>query len=117
MIAGVQPGPVRESAFQGAPPARAPSGNPVPVPGGEPPVAASAPPLPDLSRAAEVLDRWLADSQRSLQFRRDAEAGRTVILVVDPNTGEILRQIPPRERLALARSFAAPRPPVIDLRA
>jgi hypothetical protein len=117
MFAGVQPGPVRETAHQSVPPARAASGNPVPASGGDPPVRMPAPPPPDLSRAAEVLDRYLADSQRSLQFRRDPEAGRTVIFVVDPNTGEVLRQIPARERLALARSFAVPRPPVVDLRA
>jgi hypothetical protein len=109
--------PVRETAHPSVPPARAGSGNPVPASGGDPPVRTPAPPPPDLSRAAEVLDRYLADSQRSLRFHRDPDAGRTVILVVDPNTGEVLRQIPPRERLVLARTIAAPRLPVIDLRA
>lgn len=118
MIAGVQPGPVREVAAQSAPTARPVSGNPVPVSGGRPPVQpAEAPPPPDLSRSVEVLEQYLANSQRTLQFRRDPDAGRTVILVVDPNTGEVLRQIPPKERLALAHWISPPRTSVIDLRA
>jgi uncharacterized FlaG/YvyC family protein len=65
----------------------------------------------------EVLEQYLASSARTLQFRRDPDAGRTIILVVDPNTGEVLRQIPPKERLALAHWIAPPRTTVIDVRA
>jgi FlaG protein len=118
MIAGVQPGPVREVAALRAGAASAASGKSVPASGGSPPVQPAAPPPPpDLSRSVEVLDRYLASSQRTLQFRRDPDAGRTVILVVDPNTGEVLRQIPPKERLALAHWISPPRTSVIDLRA
>ena len=116
MIAGVQPDPVRDLAPRKAAPA--PSGNSLPVRGSDPPAQpAAAPPPPDMSRSIEVLDRYLADSQRTLQFRRDADAGRTIILVVDPTTGEVLRQIPAKERLALARWIAESRPPLVDLRA
>jgi uncharacterized FlaG/YvyC family protein len=118
MMSGVMPIPQATAAPRDAAQPQARSGNPMPVAGaGQPlaPVADAAP--PDLSRSAEVLDRYLAESQRSLRFLRDPGAGRTIILVVDPGTGEVLRQIPARERLALARWIAEPRPSVIDLRA
>lgn len=118
MIGGVQPGRVQEAAPRGAAPARAVSGKALPVAGEARPVKpAAAPPPPDLSRAVEMLDRYLADSQRTLQFRRDPDASRTIILVVDPSTGEVLRQIPGKERLAIARTLAAAHAPVIDLMA
>lgn len=118
MIAGVEPRPVREVAAPRAPAAQAVPGKPLPVSGGSPPQQpAPAPPPPDLSRSVEVLEQYLANSARTLQFRRDADAGRTIILVVDPNTGEVLRQIPPKERLALAHWISPPRTSAIDLRA
>lgn len=116
MIAGLQAGPPRVDAPRPAVPAR--TGNPLPSPGADRPVAAPAAVVPpDRSRSVEVLDRYLADSQRSLKFLHDPDAGHTVILVLHPGTGEVLRQIPARERLALAQRFAQPRLPVVDLRA
>src|SRR5262245_21820983 len=117
MIAGVEPRPVREVAAPRAPPPQAVPGKSLQASGGSPPQPAAAPPPPDLSRSVEVLEQYLANSARTLQFRRDPDAGRTIILVVDPNTGEVLRQNPPKERLALAHWIAPPRTTVIDVRA
>lgn len=118
MMSGVMPIQQSIAAPREAAQPRAGSGNPLPVAGAARPLApAAAAAPPDQSRSAEVLDRFLAESQRSLRFLREPDAGRTIILVVDPGTGEILRQIPARERLAPARWIAEPRPSVIDLRA
>jgi hypothetical protein len=118
MISGLPPGAVRAAAPRSEARALPVSGNALPSPGREPPAAAPAAVAPpDRSRSIEVLDRYLAESQRSLQFLHDPEAGHTVILIVHPGTGEVLRQIPARERLALAQWIAPPGPPVIDLRA
>ncbi|MEQ8231003.1 MAG: flagellar protein FlaG [Gammaproteobacteria bacterium] len=43
--------------------------------------------------------------QRSLQFHVDEESGRTIITVIDKQTEEIIRQIPPEEVLSLAEQF------------
>lgn len=59
----------------------------------------------DLSRAIESLNRYLASSQRNLNFRVDEASGRTIITVVNPETNEVVRQIPPQELLELARTF------------
>jgi uncharacterized FlaG/YvyC family protein len=118
MIADIQPLPARESASRGVPPAQAATGKEVPSRGADQPVAAPAAVAPpDRTRSVEVLNRYLARSQRSLQFVHDPDAGQTIILVVDPASGEVLRQIPAKERVALARWIALSRPTVIDLRA
>lgn len=77
-----------------APPAN--SGNDLPRP----------PPDPvDLSRVVENLNKFMESSQRNLNFRFDEASGRTIITVVNPQTDEIVRQIPPEELLALARTM------------
>ena len=65
-----------------------------------------APPDPvDLSRVTEGLNRYLTNSQRNLNFRFDESSGRTIITVVNPETNEVVRQIPPEELLSLARTM------------
>jgi flagellar protein FlaG len=118
MISGLQPGAIRQAVSADAATARIVPGNPLPSPGGDRPVEApAAVAVPDRTRSAEVLNRYLAGAQRSLRFLHDPDARRTIILVVDPGSGEVLRQIPPEEMLAIARRIAEPRLSVIDLRA
>lgn len=57
----------------------------------------------DLERAVEHLTELLSQTQRSLRSRIDEASGRTVITVLDAETNEIVRQIPPPELLAFAR--------------
>lgn len=61
--------------------------------------------LPDLSRAVQNLNQFMESSQRSLNFRVDESSGRTVITVLNPETKEIVRQIPPEEVLMMARTL------------
>jgi flagellar protein FlaG len=79
------------------------SGTPVP-PGGNasPPQVAEA---ADLSRAVAALNRFLADSQRSFRFQVDDDSGRTIVRIVNPETGELVRQIPSEDVLAAARAL------------
>ena len=68
--------------------------------------AEPVPPVPvDISRAITNLNRFLEDSQRDFLFRLDQASGRTVITIVNPSTGEIVRQIPPEEVLNAARTL------------
>jgi flagellar protein FlaG len=78
------------------------AGNLLP-PGGETPPPAV--PAPDLSRAIAVLNRFLADSQRSFRFQVDDASGRTIVRIVNPGTGEVVRQIPSEDVLAAARAL------------
>ncbi len=41
----------------------------------------------------------------TLEFHTDAETGRVVVKIIDSATGELVRQIPMEEMLALAKSL------------
>ena len=41
----------------------------------------------------------------TLEFNTDAETGRAVVKIIDSATGELVRQIPMEEMLALAKSL------------
>lgn len=55
-----------------------------------------------IEKIAERLQSYLRSVSRSLEFRVDAETGRTVVSVRDAETGELIRQIPSEEVLRLA---------------
>lgn len=78
-----------------------PSGKPVPV------AAPAAAPAPDLSEVVETLERFNRDWSRSLSFSYDAATRRSVLIVRDATTGEVVRQVPSEEALAIARRLAA----------
>ena len=43
--------------------------------------------------------------ERSVQFERDHAAGKDVIKIVDDETGEVIRQMPPEELLSFMRNL------------
>lgn len=61
----------------------------------------------DVGRMVEQLNELARQQKRSLHFRVDDVSGRTIITVVNPETAEIVRQIPSEELLAVARSLDA----------
>jgi flagellar protein FlaG len=67
----------------------------------------------------EKLNDYLRQNSRNLQFRYDDSSGRTVITVIDAGTGDVVRQIPSEELLAMAARMrmAAQTGSLIDLRA
>lgn len=70
--------------------------------------SAAAPTTPsphDLSKQMEKLTRALQASQSSLSFSVDENTGKTIVRVVS-STGELVRQIPSEEALAIAASLA-----------
>src|SRR5688572_10888170 len=68
-----------------------PQQSPIPADTGK--MLPQAPPEPvDLSRMTENLNRFLKTTQRNLSFRVDEQSGRTIITVLNPETGEIVRQ-------------------------
>ena len=72
-----------------------------------PPEPAREPTPAQLDQAVQQLQSYLNDSQRQLQFQVDAGSGRTIVRVVNPDTGELIRQIPSDEMLTLARAIGA----------
>ena len=61
----------------------------------------------DVAEAAEKINTMFQNENRSLQFKVDEDSGRTVINVVDSNTGEQIKQIPSEELLEISRRIVA----------
>jgi flagellar protein FlaG len=55
-----------------------------------------------IRRAADRIEAYLKSVSRALEFRVDADSGRTVVSVRDAETGDLIRQIPGDEVLRLA---------------
>ena len=58
--------------------------------------------LPDSQKLQEVL----AESDISLNFRRDDETGRIIVELIDNRTGDAVRQIPSEVSLRLTEMFS-----------
>ncbi len=76
---------------------------------------------PATTNAASTLEAAVAEMQNTmertstnLRFEVDAGTGRTVIKVLDGRSGELLRQIPSEEVLALSASVARMTGVVVD---
>jgi len=67
--------------------------------------------------AAEQIEKWMKSSGRSLEFRVDSSSGHTVVSVRNPQTGELIRQIPSEETLRLAAMLGAASNTLIDVEA
>ncbi|MDJ0877691.1 MAG: flagellar protein FlaG [Halieaceae bacterium] len=53
--------------------------------------------------AAGAISSFVQNVSRELRFDVDEQSGRTVIMVMDRNTDQVIRQIPSEEVLALAK--------------
>jgi flagellar protein FlaG len=100
-----------QTAFNPAPPATA-EPRTSPPEAGRPAVAPLAEPAPpakptreELDVAVESLNRAPNVSAHNLKFRVDDQTERVVVKVVDKETGETVREIPPEEVLAIAESI------------
>lgn len=56
-----------------------------------------------ISEAVSNLNDYVQAIRRELKFSIDEDSGRTVITVVDSETKEVIRQIPPEEVLSLSQ--------------
>jgi flagellar protein FlaG len=83
-----------------------PSGNEALPGGGNLPVIEPAELAVDVERAVARLNELMSKSQRSLRFQVDEISGRTVITVLDEETKQVVRQIPPPEWLEVVRRLA-----------
>ena len=60
-----------------------------------------------LKKAADNINRAMQQSNQNLEFEfsMDIDTKKTVVRVVDKKTGELIRQIPSEETVAIARSI------------
>ncbi|WP_456415119.1 flagellar protein FlaG [Thiolapillus sp.] len=58
-----------------------------------------------VSEAVGKLNEYVQTIRRELKFSIDEKSGRTVITVLDSQTKEIIRQIPPEEVISLSRNL------------
>ena len=80
-----------------------------PVPG-TPRSAASPQPSPEatpeqLKKAVDALQRRLSTVAPELQFSVDKSSGRSIILVTDPATNQVIQQIPSETVLRIAKEI------------
>ena len=60
----------------------------------------------ELSNAIRKVSGYVQNITRELNFTVDEELGRTVVTVIDENTGDVIRQIPSEDMLELAKNLA-----------
>lgn len=58
-----------------------------------------------LSQVVGRLNDYVQTLRRDLVFRVDEETDKVVVTVVDPESGEVIRQIPSEEVMAVARAL------------
>jgi flagellar protein FlaG len=66
---------------------------------------ASQPSREVVAKAAEQLQSFVQSMGRNLSFSVDAASGYNVVRVVNPDTGELIRQLPSEELLKISRDF------------
>jgi len=57
----------------------------------------------DVKQAAEKLNEYVQVIRRDLKFSVDEDTGRTIVKVIDSRTGELIRQIPDEEVIAISK--------------
>lgn len=76
--------------------------------------AAESPSFEEVKRAAADIADYISLASRSLDIRVDRDLQRPVITVVDPDTAQVIRQIPSEEALAIAKFIRDQRDTGID---
>ena len=59
-----------------------------------------------ISSAVDNLNQCVQNIRRELEFSIDENSGRTVIKVLDAETKEVIRQIPPEEVVSLSQNLS-----------
>lgn len=70
-----------------------------------PPVAGGMP-AAEVQQVVSQLSNYVQSLRRDLQFTVDERNGKSVVRVVDSETGETIRQIPSEEILAISRALS-----------
>ncbi|HEY0490377.1 MAG TPA: flagellar protein FlaG [Telluria sp.] len=88
-----------------AQPARAPAAAAPAAKTSEVQAKAEAPGKEELSKALDSINKTLQDRAPGLEFSVDRESDRTIVKVVDMETKEVIRQMPSREAMEIAKAL------------
>jgi flagellar protein FlaG len=66
---------------------------------------AHQPSAPELQSFVDNINKALKQADKNLQFSIDEASNRTVIKVVDTQTGDVIREIPSKEALAISQAI------------
>lgn len=69
-----------------------------------------------VEQAVSQVNEFVQNLNRDLQFTVDEDSGRTVIKVLDTETKEVIRQIPPEELLRIAHHLVDAKDPSLLLK-
>ena len=64
--------------------------------------ATEAPAAERVTDATRKVEELFQTVRRNLSFRQDAESGRTIVSVIDADSGELVRQIPAERMIRMA---------------
>lgn len=67
--------------------------------------AAAVPSTEQLQEAIKSINRTLKGVNQDLEFSIDSDTRRTILKVVDQQTGEVIRQLPSEEALEIAKAL------------
>ena len=81
------------------------SGSAAPAPRAAPEKAAAEPGRDEVSSAVKKLNEALPQSAQSLEFEIDEESKDLVFKIIDRDTKEVVRQMPTKEALEMAKSI------------
>jgi flagellar protein FlaG len=65
---------------------------------------ASRPTREAVDLAAHRIEQFVQSVGRSMSFSVDASSGHSILRVVDPNSGEVIRQLPAEETIRVAKA-------------
>lgn len=68
-------------------------------------VAEQQPSAAQLQHVVDNINKVMKQSDRNLEFTVDTDTKKPIVKLVDTETGELIRQIPSEETLAIARSI------------
>jgi flagellar protein FlaG len=74
--------------------------------GEQKPAEAKKPSVEELMDAVDQANSFLQSASRGLQFRVDRDTHTTVVKVVDSESGEVVRQIPPERTLEVLKQLS-----------
>lgn len=74
----------------------------------------AAPTAEKVQASVQRVNAQLEAEQLSLRFRVDESSGRTIISVINPETDEVIREIPPKELLDIATRLSEGSPRLLS---
>jgi flagellar protein FlaG len=67
--------------------------------------SAPAPSMDQVKQAVQDINKSLQSLSQGLEFSVDADSKQTVVKVIDPQTREVIRQMPSEEALEIAKAL------------